>query len=412
MILLHLMFYPLLLLGFATLSPADERVGRPMPVATVAAAPVGLPAAPRWFYRASPAEIAFTGPVGAAPKQDRALVAGLGRGTTIASPPDPNSQTVLILTGPAVAGRNAWMPVSLVRSGNTFALLADRWESWAALDEAPQRGVYILSLGKLPAGDYTLEVHWRTMAHDAHPSGLFAIKLAVMGTLKFSVRDLAAIDELQAAPSLYEDTLKPDPCGWPRSLYQQPLQIGWTLEPRPLRADHAASPADAVAQPGLAVGTVDQLAVIKGIETGLPVRADPPKVGPLIAGKQAFARIIGPAVDADSWMSVREVEWQGAHATIRADVWTDEDPPSARHRTVAACPAAIVPLSIPQGAPAGAPAGAGGPTEGHAAVDVEWRILTLDHQTGAYVPARRVQPPSAATSHVELSQQPPPAAAR
>lgn len=83
------------------------------------------------------------------------------------SAPLADRRVLLLVTGPWVQSGQSWFPVEVWRDGSTITLVVEEWfDRLARFGNQPHRGVELLSIGKLPQGDYTLRVERRLLDLD------------------------------------------------------------------------------------------------------------------------------------------------------------------------------------------------------------------------------------------------------
>jgi hypothetical protein len=73
----------------------------------------------------------------------------------------------LLITGPWVQSGQSWFPVEVWRDGSTITVIVEQWyDQLARFANVPHRCAALLSIGKLPRGDYTLRVERRLLRLD------------------------------------------------------------------------------------------------------------------------------------------------------------------------------------------------------------------------------------------------------
>jgi len=301
------------------------------------------------------------------PGGSRKLVRGIAAGNIRILPPQPGTETLLVLAGPVLNTGELWQPSALERKGNTFTLSVDAWtDNGPRRKNAPGRNAFVLSLGQLPVGEYSLVVHARALLWDFGLNReVYSVTWAgVMGDIRFSVAEGAG-NGLAA-------TLE-----WDGSKLKQPEQLRQLLYQRPrcLTTQGRLGESNGVPKlPYVQVGTFDFAKWLKA-QNGAAVlpQVEPPSLtGPI------YVVIFAEEMNSYEWLSLGEVAWQGNEVTIRVDAWRDS---GQRDKNVPFHPLLVVPLNMPvllqDGKPLRVP--------GNYTVTLERRLLLAEQPGSFYV---------------------------
>ena len=306
------------------------------------------------------------------PGGNGALIRGIVAGDIEILHARPDDETLLILSGPVLNSGELWQPTALERQANTFTLSVETWtDNGARLRNIPGRNAFIMSLGRLPTGDYTLIVRMRNLLWD------YGLGRQVYSVTKAGAAEGIRFSVAEGAGDGPADVFEID-----NSKLKQAEHLQQLLYQRRRCLTTHGRPAGVPKLPYVQVGTFDFAKWVKehdGIRQ-LPDVAPHSLTGPI------YVVIFAGSLNSYEWLSLGEVAWRENEATIRIDVWRDT---GAREKNVPFHPLMVVPLNMPvlqvDGKPLRMP--------GDYKVTVEWRLLLAKQPGGFYVEqdARKTQ---------------------
>ena len=393
--------------------------GQTLPVVTVGMLPDGTTIAPGDFYsRERPFD--WKAPTcqpdfGAEKANVRTLCAKLALGASNLLPARAGSDTVIFLESPFTGWGHAWAPVSLSRQGHSYVVNIDDWsDDISRKDDLPIRPLYLLSLGRLEAGAYSITLNDRSLFHksdqatggdapDFRPRPTetdvpyYRLKSTSTAVLSFTVlraNDPAPADA--ALPSINAiGPESPDKTADPKApVYQEPHQIDAQISDV---AEAAKGAASAELAPSLKIGWLDLNDWLGQVPAGILKQSALPKLGDYSPKRSLCVTLVGPRLDSFQWMTLRHIEWKGKHVTLYVELWTDT---GVRERNYEFFPFILTALVIP-----------GQRTDrgdyvyepGDYTVDVVWDSRVAAEPGGEYVRQETV-PPSLSTPDLNHTQ--------
>lgn len=275
--------------------------------------------------------------------------------------------TLVFLRGPQLDRGQDWGPDWITVQGRIVTVAVSAWlDDRPRFKNIPFTRNFVLSLGRLKAGEYELRLESRSMMeHD----GTTGYRLEGLGnrSTRFTVDaagEPARWDEPPSRAVIAAQDLTPGQVRESEAarLWQRPRFAfrGWWL----------TSALDWT-PPGVECGGVELDAWLKSDLYGAAI----PPVKPPASGTPVCARLVGSVLYGGEWAEVREVSWAGPEATLHVDVWCSQsaDREKRIHR-----PILVVPLE--RAAPG-------------AKVRVEWHIFNGMPGAG-YVDVQRSGEPS------------------
>ncbi len=275
------------------------------------------------------------------------LVQGLEKGEIKLLPAQAGSPTVIWLSGPVINTGTEMAPVSLSRQGHVLTLGTDMWDAGflSLLANIPTKPVFVISLGALEAGDYTLRVEQRVLRQTRITSGLYTglyrSQGLFSGSLPFHVFGAgpdAAVTQKPATLRYGDLHFTEFACGGVGPLYQ-PFSA---LASRLWRKNTSLDGPDC-AQPGVRAGAFpsgDWLGTWKEH----PDELDLPDLRVPVRGQPIYISVAGPPLNAGEWMSLRDIQWNDKVATLHVELWRDT---KARKDNRLFQPLLLVPLQVP-----------------------------------------------------------------
>jgi len=246
--------------------------------------------------------------------------------------PRADGPTLVFLRGPQLDRGQDWGPEWITVQGRIVTIAVSAW-----LDDRPRHKNipftrnFVLTLGRLKAGDYELRLVSRAMMERDGTTGYklerignastrFAVEAAEAPVRWDAPPSIAVIAESDLAPSQVSDADATRLWERPRFAYR-----GWWL----------TSALDWT-PPGVECGGIDLAEWLKSDLYGAKI----PAVSPPEAGKPVFARLVGSLLYGGEWAELRDVTWAGADATIHVDVWCSQsaDRGNGIHRPILVVP--------------------------------------------------------------------------
>jgi RNA polymerase sigma factor (sigma-70 family) len=247
-------------------------------------------------------------------------------GTLTMTPPIDKRATTLVLVSPKLDRGKYWRPARVHRDGKNITLVTESWTNNEGRRKNFQRqSVYVVSLGMLDAGEYTLTLHVRDMFRDFekrastthyHERSLktASTKLRVFAGKANNNTQLATIDA---------DNLKSSD-GNGRAY--QPALDTWETQAGGLRAQtihymEFKNGIDGLLKPGASsVGSYDLTAWKASPKTATDFQKL--KYHPPTIGMPVCLRVQSMYMGLSDSMTLREMEWVGDRKVIvRLDMW-------------------------------------------------------------------------------------------
>jgi hypothetical protein len=256
-------------------------------------------------------------------------------------PPVEGSDWVIVIAVPDL--QNTAVTVgSVVLESNVVRLSVDQWqpdETIARSKTTNARELRLLYLPPLPAGKYTLQVHWHVMSPVRFDEGSdYSRTEEKTAELPFRVRPSSerAADEQVAAASL--------PLAAMRSVEPIPKVPGSSKDQVPwlLTARRFINPGGMTE--GIAAGSCDPFKFLRGDPAQPQAASALPKLSPPASARSTYVRIIGPPLNPGEWASLDGVQWNGNHVIINCALWTL---PAERHANGGNRPMLLVELIPP-----------------------------------------------------------------
>lgn len=194
---------------------------------------------------------------------------------------------------------------------------------------------FVLALNNLEAGDYTCRIQRRTFAADGRkwPVRTYPLRQVDHATAAFSVAAEPATKPV-AKELAWEKAALPD--GAAKTLYQMPDSV-------PFMLSNAGEPVAGEPRPGLWLGTFDFRAW--AAKDGISLSKNYVMLAHAKPGDPPYAFVMGPQINAKEYALLREVRWEGAHATLVITLWRDD---GARRENILFFPSLLVPLYPPK----------------------------------------------------------------
>ena len=296
-------------------------------------------------------------PLGIITPKDRKLADDLPYGKLTA--PATGRPVLLLLESIVNGDDRAGGPVTLSRQGNTFHLVVEEWRSPNGIfnHNVPVNRCHVLELGTLAAGAYELQIERRVFNERGQLHARYQWDSVTSAPVAFNVVDGAAepVESVLewksgALPAEAKDTRRQLP-----AMLAYPVYPGFGNNPLP--------------KVGLSVGAFDFSAWAK---TTFWELKNLPVLGPAKKGQPVYASIVGPRVNSDEYMTLREVRWSGTHATLVVELWRDT---GDRIKNIPFFPALLVPLDLRDET---------NDEAGEITVSVEWVALRAKVPNGAY----------------------------
>ena len=279
-----------------------------------------------------------------------------------------DASTLVAVFGPSCNSGEAFVPVAISRQGSTITLLADHWtDNGERLRNVPSTSAWVLSLGRLPAGQYEFRIQVRKMHRDMRKQAGYQWTELTEAAAAFNVSKSESPDESgpQNVPTLkLSDLKKADlPAEAKATSYQHPYAYSRRLASK------------AKVEPQLKAGS---FALAKLLGAPQPTLDDLDAVPGAREATVDCAAIVCPVLNSGEWASVREVTWTPAEIVVHVEVWRDT---MDRIKNIRWQPLLVVPLETFG-------------NKGEYTIRVQWHPLTAPSTDGLYVPAKEepVQP--------------------
>jgi hypothetical protein len=254
-----------------------------------------------------------------APKDRSGCASVFAAGQLPLHPPDADTETIALLTGPRQNGGDLLRVAALEQDGRRLTLVLEHWcDNQVRHPNVPVHTVYAVSLGTLPAGEHSIDWELREFFRDAQKKeGHHRPRSISTGVLAFRVKSFATAKERDpkpstvpgAVPALDRGLLVSKPVS--ESAGKRRLQVAYPTN-ETTRDDGSQGQAG-----GLRVGQLD-VGVWRANRAGfLPV----PELAPPETGKRAYAVLLGPSLNPGERMTLREIEWVAERAILRVDIW-------------------------------------------------------------------------------------------
>ncbi len=233
--------------------------------------------------------------------------------------------TLLEIAAPEVNG-GMWVPTAITQSGNIITVHAEVWITSVPGTFVAGRNLFLLSLGKLPAGDYTLQVSCRRF--DSSAPDKKGERRANGQAWKGRLDTASVTFTVGAKPGGTPATLALDQIK--TALAKIPAQT-WTT----VRGSYWALPAHlAVAgQPLLQAGYFD---AAHYADSFYRLSTDPlrdmdipePKLqtapaGNIPEGLGPTALVYSPVLNSGDWIELESIEYQGRECRLTVGLWRD-----------------------------------------------------------------------------------------
>ncbi len=254
-----------------------------------------------------------------------------------------NLTTFVLFTTPLTPNRSDWIPTDISLSGNTIILQIKAWDEPAFMAQAaslPPQYRLLLSLGKLPAGNYTFVLDCQHFKQDDPnvlnlPAGPFHwAGRSETASVAFTV----GVQANGAAVTLAHSFLK-------STLMEGPNPMGDEIEPDCWFIHHdLVQPEPQVLQ----VGSLNALNAIKYVRDlwqsqehsrfPLPSLAATPN-----PSKEIYAVVAGAALNSGEWMTLEKIEYYPGGCRLAVGLWRDNE---ARSKNILSTAFLVVPLRL------------------------------------------------------------------
>jgi RNA polymerase sigma factor (sigma-70 family) len=291
------------------------------------------------------------------------------------APPTADVETVALIVGSELRGRWAWRPTQVHLNGNKITLFCERWHDNALHGKGHiLTPLYLVSLGKLAAGDYEFNFRISHLRLDASVDAVskhYRTGTGLSGKLKVSIAMNANESGGKEAPSLAKDQMK----RWEAFGISERQRVDdpWSASPAIPVVNYLEIPRaiDGLPALGPRAGTFD----LKARWPKPPTKwADIPGFRQPKLGEPVYVAVLGPELNASERMTLTNVEWSGRKVRLRVGLWRDG---VTRKQNKRRSPLLVIPLHEGLGHTLREP--------GQYEVEVEWSLLySPDPKDGLY----------------------------
>ena len=263
------------------------------------------------------------------PRLDKAALEGfLAQGQLDLQPANDDKETVAILVSPPLDIGKFWRPVRVHRDDKQITIVAEWWtDNESRRQNIRRQSLYLVSLGKLDAGEYTLGLQVREMFRDfanREKTTQYHERSVLTASTQLLVAERGSEDEIAIA-TINRDAFKTTK-GDGR-IYQPNLEL-WRIHGRRVPTIHYLEfkhGIDGTIKPGGAsVGSYDLQALWK---EDPKAAADfyKMKYHPPTAGMPVCLRVQSIYMNLSETMTLREMEWVGdKKVVVRLDMWRND----------------------------------------------------------------------------------------
>ncbi len=295
---------PLPVLGTDSVRHDDPR---DLPIAVVGRAPEGAPPLPSLEARLHMLETTrYERDPETLPGE--AVAKGLSEGTSSLRPAEAGAQVLVFLVGPALNSGETWGPTALSRAGNVLTLEVTGWrDNGPRRRNVPSKPTALVTLGELDPGDYEVRLAYRGFFLDVEKGQTrYELNSVETGALPFRVvAGPAAEGEL---PHLPRGAMKISTVE--RSVPRNKRPWAFVDE---MDACTGKTPA-----PAVTAGAFD---LERWIQAGEPTA--PPELPAPGERDTICACVVGPQLNEQEWMSLREVISTDDGVILRVEVFRD-----------------------------------------------------------------------------------------